>query len=127
MADETAPIGLAMTASGDIEITTGTNDSGLRFASGLEAVTNNIRSVVQLFQGEWFADKELGVPYFQDILGTRYDEKTVLSKFREAVFTVPYVSKLQKLTSKFSTQSRTLTVYFEVVTDFGIATSTVEI
>ncbi len=124
MADETAPIGLALTADGDIEILTAANGDGLRLTAGLEAVTDNVRSMIRLFKGEWFADTELGVTYWEDILGQQYDESRVLTAFRSAIFQVPHVLRIERLSSSFDSTSRTLTVYLEVITEFGNATIT---
>jgi hypothetical protein len=121
------PIGLAMDSTGDIEVLTTGAGAGIRFTKGVEAVTQNIEAAVSLFRGEWFLDLERGVPYYQEILGQRYSQETVLTAFRDQILTVPNVDQILTLTSSFDGATRTTTVSFEVLTPFGTTSGSVTI
>jgi hypothetical protein len=127
MADPTANFSLAIDATGDIEITTDTADGGLRLTSGLEAATDNLNSFLQLWRGTWFRDLLLGVPWLQDILGEEFDEAVVLAIFREAIFEEEHVVSIQTISATFNKSTRVLTTYFEVLTEFGVVSNTVEV
>jgi hypothetical protein len=91
----------------------------LQLSSGLEAVAQGIRLRFLAFQGEWFLDLENGVPYWQDILGQKYDQARVLQIFRQPLLATPGVARVISLTSEWDGTTRTLNVSWEVETSWG--------
>ena len=110
----TDPIDIALDSSGDLVI-----DTGLTFTSGLVAVTQGVRIALQDFKGEWFLNLDHGVPYFQEILGQKYNEAKVRRALRNAIIGVPGVDDIRKLQLPFDNSTRELTVEWEVGTAWG--------
>lgn len=108
------PVDILLDATGDLDI-----DSDIHFSTGLAAVAQGIRLRCLLFKGEWFLDLELGVPYFQDILGQKFSEVKVRTAFRNAILDTPGVAEIVSLTTDFNAATRRLTVSWVVDTDFG--------
>jgi len=123
MADPNAALTFKLDASGDLDFTA----TGMSTLSGLDAVVQNIKTACALFKGEWFWDLDAGVPYFEDILGQTYDQQTIITAFRRQILKVPYVLKVLDIESAFDAATRTLTVTFEVSTEFGDAQDEVTI
>ncbi len=118
MADINDPIDWKLDANGDIEILI-TRDEPVIFTTGLEAVTQAIELAVTLFEGEWFLDRELGVAYYQDVLGQKFSQTAVIATFRENIAAVDDVTGIVTLTASFNGVTREVTVTWEVLTPFG--------
>lgn len=116
--DATAPLTFKLDSTGDLDFDT---SLGMSTLTGLEATVQSIKVACALFKGEWFWDLEAGVPYLQDILGHAYDQQAVLAIFRRQILTVPNVLQIIEIGSVFDSANRTLTVTFEVSTEFGEA------
>ena len=123
MPDENALIDLALDADGDLDLAA--ND--VVMTSGLAAVAQNIDIIISTFRGEWFLDEDSGVPYFQDILGHKYDEKKVLKAFREQILKVRNVLRLAILTAEFNRATRELTINYTAISAFGEIEGSTEI
>lgn len=113
------PIDLLLDTDGDLVLT-----SGLEFSTGINAVAQGIRIRIQTFKGEWFLDLDHGVPYYQDLLGQKFNEIKARAAFREAILSAPGVDELTELEVSFDAQNRELTVSWEVTTSFGIIEET---
>lgn len=118
MADINDPIDWKLDANGDIEILID-RDEPVIFTTSLEAVTQAIELAVTLFEGEWFLDRELGVAYYQDVLGQKFDQTAVIATFRENILDVDDVTEIVTLAASFNAATREVTVNWEVLTPFG--------
>jgi hypothetical protein len=119
MASETDPLGFALTADGDLEITTTGAGAGIRLTSGLEAVADNLDEALGTFKGEYFLDLENGTPWFQDVLGQKYSERRVLDIFRSRILGVTYVDTILSITPVFTADTRVFALDYVVDTAFG--------
>lgn len=95
-------------------------DSDIYFTSGLAAVAQGIQIRLKSSRGEWFLDIEDGVPYYQDILGQKFNEIKIRTAFRDAILAAPGVNELTTLEVEFDRQTRELDVSWKVVTTFGV-------
>lgn len=111
------PIDLLLDDEGDLVLT-----SDLEFSTGLQAVAQGIRIRIQTFKGEWFLDLDHGVPYYQDLLGQKFNEIKARAAFRTAIITAPGVTELTTLGVTFDRQTRALEVSWEVRSIFGTIT-----
>lgn len=68
MALDTDPRDLKLDRQNDLVITT-----DLQWTRGVEAVMQDCRIVLQMFQGEWFLNRAAGIPYWGRILRERPD------------------------------------------------------
>lgn len=113
--EPTDPVDLLLDDEGDLVLT-----SGLVFSTGLNAVAQGIRIRIQSFRGEWFLDLDHGVPYYQDLLGQKFNEVKARAAFRTAIITAPGVTELLSLIVTFDRPTRALNVAWKTRTDFGI-------
>lgn len=118
MALESERLDLKLDINGDLEVP----GSGPSWAAGLDGVVQLCRIAMQQFEGEWFADLDYGVPWFQDILGgkpTAANIERARNAFRAALVSVPGVLRVETLTLNFTGPIRTLDVRWQVQTIFG--------
>lgn len=121
MALESDPLDLKLDTTGDLALV----DGDLVFISGVDAVAQLVKIVIQMFQGEWFLDIEAGVPWFQDILGQKYDQPRIRAAIRGAILSVSEVTSILSLETSFTSSTRALSVSFSVRTTFGDTTGVV--
>lgn len=110
----TDPVDLLFAADADLDVS-----AGLQFTSGSAAVAQGIRIRIQTFRGEWFLDLDTGVPYYQDLLGARFNDARARAAFRDTILSTPGVAKLLSLTVAFDRSTRVLSVSWKVQTEFG--------
>lgn len=120
MAAANDPIDFALDSDGDLAFP-------MSLTRGIAAVAQGINEAVQLFRGEWFLDLERGIPYYQDILGQKFDRERVLFGFRAEIVKVPDVKKIESLTATYSGTTRIVTIAFEVLSIYGPVTGIVEV
>lgn len=89
------------------------------FSRGLPAIAQGIRITLRMFKGEWFLNLDEGVPWYQDILGKKYNNAQLLDILRKRIVVVPGVASIASLTATWDGATRTVTVNFEVVAVFG--------
>ncbi len=100
---------IKLTNTNDIDLTTG----DLVLLDGIEAVAQHLRIRFRFYQGEWYLDTRIGMPYFQIILlkGARINIITEI--FRKAILDTPGVEKLYSLDLSYDGATRVLSVEFE--------------
>lgn len=88
---------------------------------GLAGITQACRIAVQMFQEEWFLDLDVGIPYLQSILGKPATVAQLIARkeFRDELLSVEGVVAIVSLDTGFESTTRTLTVSWQVRTDFG--------
>jgi len=118
----TDPIGLLLDENGDLVVT-----ADLQFSSGLDAIAQGIRIRILTFRGEWKLNLDTGVPYYQDLLGQRFDQVKAHAAFRNAISSTPGVSEISSLAASFNGRTRTMSVSWSVQTIFGPVADSVEI
>jgi hypothetical protein len=114
MALVTDPIDLLLDGDGDIVV-----GPDLVFSKGIEAVAQSARIRLLSFKGEWFADLEDGVPYYQNILGQKFNQTHVRDAFRDALLGTADVAEIVSLVTEFNRGTRLLSVSWELLTVFG--------
>lgn len=111
----TDPVDLLLDSDGDIVV----RDGDLVWARGVDAVAQIIRIRLLMFKGEWFANLDAGVPYYQDLLGQKYDEAKVQDAMRAAITGAPGVAEVLSLRVTFNGATRSVRVDWEVRCEFG--------
>jgi hypothetical protein len=102
------------TATGDVII----DEQGLRLIGGISGVAQLIGIALRLFRGEWFMNLDAGVPWFQDILGQKYDEATLRRRLSDEIATVPGVSSVTALSISRDSAARTVSIAWGVIVEF---------
>lgn len=100
-------------------------DGDFQFVRGVDGVAQLCRIAVQMFAGEWFLDLDLGIPYWDLILGQNPDVADLAARasFREALLGVPGVLRIIFLDVNFDGDTRQLTVSWQVSTAVGDTSS----
>jgi hypothetical protein len=109
----------------DLKLDTATDDLALLdgdlvLADGLDAIAQDLRSRLRLFQGEWILDTAAGVPYYQDILKKNPNPQIVAGVLQNAILNTPGVLELLKFDLDFVTATRSLKIDFEVRAREGV-------
>ncbi len=102
---------LLLDSDGDLDITGGR----LSFTSGASGVAQAIKIRLQSFKGEWFADLESGLPYFESILVKNPNLAAVREYVRQAIISTPFVQSISSLELDFDRAARALTIDWRVV------------
>lgn len=85
---------------------------------GNEATAQLVSARLRIFRGEWFADANVGIPYFQQILGQKDPDLSVLEGlFKLAIFQTPGISSVDYVSCALD--GRLLTVEWSAVASDG--------
>lgn len=99
----------------------------LELASGLEAAAIGVDARFRLVKGEFFANRDVGVPWLENefvskyeaILGQAYDQQRVRTALRGVALTTPGVVDVPELDVSLDASNRELSVTFVARTAFG--------
>lgn len=96
-------------------------DSDLHLVGGVDGVAQLCRVAVQMFAGEWFLDLDLGIRYWDSILGVDGDRarQVAAADLRATLSAVSGVLRVVSLDVKFDGATRTLTATWQVSTANG--------
>jgi hypothetical protein len=94
-------------------------DRDFAFASGQSGAAQVIRNEMEAFKGEWFLDLDDGTPWYQEILGKKYNEVRISQVMRTRLLAISIVDSVIEMSSEWDGATRTMTVYWEVKTVFG--------
>ena len=93
----------------------------LTLSSGVAATEQQCHLALLAFQGEWFADLKSGVPWYQSILGEKFNRDLAVVTFRNALLDVDTVDTVENLTVEFDNSLRILDVKWTVISTLGEA------
>jgi hypothetical protein len=84
-----------------------------------EWLSAKLEARLKTFLGEWFANNEIGVPYYQEILKKQVDIDNVQSIFSEIIKETPGVEELLTFNVAFDNSTRTYSYDFRVLASTG--------
>lgn len=96
-------------------------------ATGISGVIQRIRTRVQIFLEEWFLNEGVGIPYFQKILGHKFNLIVANSAFRKEIAKVQGVAQVRTVNVTFEGKTRTLIVDLNARTQFGDLITSLEV
>lgn len=79
-----------------------------------EWLTAKIQNRLRFFQGEWFLNREVGIPYFQKVFKKETDINEVNALFVTQITGTPGVAELLAFSSSFDGTTRRYSVSFSV-------------
>lgn len=113
----TDPIDLKLDDNNELVIENG----DLVFTRGIDAIVQQCRIALQMFQGEWFLNLDVGIPYWEKILGEKPATAIEAARifFRRELQLVEGVNRVTKLDISYTGTTRSLNVTWQVNTVFG--------
>jgi len=91
----------------------------LQLTNDDEAVAQRVKRALLLFKGEWFLDRDLGVPYYENILGTKNSLDSVRSVFIQAIRDVEGVKEIKNFDMQFNDATRELSIDITILDDLN--------
>lgn len=85
-------------------------DFDLKLTDDNTVVAQRVKRALLLFKGEYFLDSEIGMPYYNDILGTKNSLDTIQAIFINAIREVRGVADIKEFNIAFDNANRTLTI-----------------
>lgn len=94
---------LVLSPTGDLQLT-----------NGVQAIKQAISQSLRSFLGGWFLDTSYGLPYFDELLGSKNQSLTpnFESRIQNAILGVPGVEGLLSWSATFDRASRSLAISF---------------
>lgn len=94
---------------------------GVQLSRGIDAVAQDCRVTLQIYQGEWFLDQTVGIPYFESIFGQKPPVAIAAARIsmRSALLAIDGVIDVLKFDTAFDGKTRTLTISWVVLTAIG--------
>lgn len=110
------PRDLLLDADNDLVVTT-----DLQWSRGIGAVVQSCRIALQMFQGEWFLNLDVGIPYWEDIFGKKPSTAIAAANaaFRDTLNSIESVLSVLRCDVEYNGTSRVLSVTWRVRTKFG--------
>lgn len=116
------PVTLALTLdanpdnpnSGDLDLLNGQ----IHFWDAMEGRRQKIATILRFFKGEWWLNRDEGIPYFESVIG-KQRTAIVRNVFRQALLTCPGVVSIPTLQLVLDNATRELAVDFVVLFDDG--------
>jgi hypothetical protein len=105
---------LLLNTSGDLDTSTGR----LVVVKDEATITaQKLNALFQFFQGEWYEDTRLGVPYFQFLFVPSPNLPLIGGILRQVIMSAPGVAQISSANITFDKSSRTLSATFTIVTN----------
>jgi len=95
-------------------------DGGLPMVTGIDEVRQAITSALLSFEGDWFLDLDLGMPYFQTILQKSTTLSEIETIFLDTISQVPGVLDIETFTLDLDPATRVLDIATRVRTSDGV-------
>lgn len=105
-------------SAGDIAL----KDNDILLIDNAERVAQQVLITLREWRGEWFLKTADGVPYLEYILVKNPNMAHVRQVLTEAIESVEGVKKCTELDLQFNRVLRTLSVSYEIETDYGLIT-----
>lgn len=102
---------LLLNSDGDLKIDS-TGDIALT-----ESVRQAIRVRLRWLAEEWRFNREVGIPYFTEILVKNPNEQRIMQLFRIAILGVDEVKSVKNMRMKLDRDRRKMNLTFTVITD----------
>lgn len=89
------------------------------YARDQEAVSQNVKSKLQLLRAEWFLDVDAGVPYLQEIMVKPADLQLAEALIKQTILETEGISELITFELVFNRDTRRMVINATVATIYG--------
>jgi hypothetical protein len=113
-------VGLALQRDGSAPADLYLDDTGsLALVHNTEAVGQHARQRLMTFEGEWFLDRQAGVPWIRDILGGQYDPVLAEAVIKAEILDTDGVVDINSFSVRFDRSVRGLSAFnIDVLTEY---------
>lgn len=94
-------------STGDLAIE---NNDLVLLTDPAQSIEQHWRIRLRAFQGEWFLDERIGIPYYEDVLVKNPNLSLVTTIFRTATIQTPGIATVDAFTIDFDTVTRKLII-----------------
>lgn len=102
--------------TGDLQLSKGQ----LVLIDGQEEIKQHVEQRLRTFQGEWFLDITIGLPYYDEILKKNVNPSTIDALFIDEILASPGIIRLLSFNSDLDNSSRKLKIDCEAQTIDGV-------
>ena len=95
-------------------------DGDLPLVTQLEEIRQMVGQVLRSFQGDWFLDLDLGMPYYQTIFEKATSVSDIEGIFLRKIAEIPGILDITKFDLDYDTRNRGLNIIFTAKTTDGI-------
>jgi hypothetical protein len=106
---------LRLADDGDLDFV----DNNFVLTTGITALRDRLFTNVRTFQGEWYLDPTLGVPYFQQVFEKQVNVGVLYTIFSGVLRRTKGVAAVNQLTFELNNANRELLIQFSVTADDG--------
>lgn len=92
-------------------------NNNIVLGTGVDTLVDRLRMNLSTFQGEWFLDANLGIPYIQQVFKKPVNVGALYTIFSSAIRSTEGVKSLTKLEFDTDKSERKLSISFSVVAD----------
>ena len=110
---------LILSSSHDLQI----KDFDIALTTDAAIVAQRVKQALLLFRGEWFLDTELGMPYYESILGSKNSIDAVRAIFISEIRSVEGVKDLVEFDIQFNEETRLVKITFTIEDVLGNTTT----
>jgi hypothetical protein len=115
---------MAKVVNKDILLDSVTNDLAivnfdLKLTDGNELTVQKIKQTLLLFEGEWFLNNSIGMPYFTEILGKGNSLSRIETLYIRAIQSIPEVVEIVEFNIDENIKTRELDISFKVRDEEG--------
>jgi len=107
---------ISLNAFNDIYV----EDGDLPLVTGIEEIRQLTGQTLRSFQGDWFLNFDLGMPYYQTIFKKATTISDVEGIFLDRITSVPGILSITKFDMDFDAKTRVLNILFTAKTTDGV-------
>ncbi len=97
-----------------------TVDGDLPLVTGIEEIRQMTGQMLRSFQGDWFLDLELGMPFFQTIFKKATSISDIEGIYLDRISAIPGILDITKFDLEYTKGSREINIVFTAITTDGI-------
>lgn len=86
-------------------------DGNLAIVERAEAVGQHVRQRLKTFEGEWFLDTMVGVPWLDEVLGRSYDGALAEAVIKAEILDTDAVTEITSFSVRFDRRTRGLEAF----------------
>lgn len=91
----------------------------LQLTDNTEIVKQRLKQALLTFKGEWFLNVDLGIPYYESILGEKNSLQAIRSIFISSIGKVEGVREITEFELKYNDDTRLVSIIFSVIDSFN--------